>query len=482
MTSRRHKWVAALRPQSPHCVFLAALLLAAGIACSGAEQTSAGQAGASGVGDALFPTQGNGGYDVSHYNLTLDYVPDTNRLKGSAAITARATQHLRRFNLDFAGLKVLAATVNGANARPTRNKNELTLTPANVIEKGETFKAIVEYGGTPRTLEDSDGAVEGWIETDDGATALGEPTGSMTWFPGNHHPSDKATYDIAVTVPNDADGDPYDVVSNGELTKKENQGDHVTWRWNCREPMASYLANVTVGYFDITKDRTADGLPIYIAVDPDETEGAEESKGLVSEVVDWASRRFGPYPFSSVGAIIDHLPDLGYALETQTKPYFGSAPDETLLVHELAHQWFGNSVTPRTWKDMWLNEGFATYAEWLWEEENGGRTARQTFESFNNGTHPESKGIWEFPPADPPSGGQVSDPPVYDRGAMALHKVRETVGDEDFFVILRAWTKQHRHGNADTAEFIALCEMTSGKDLSALFNTWLHEEGKPKDE
>ncbi|MEV0501173.1 M1 family metallopeptidase [Streptomyces spectabilis] len=437
--------------------------------------------GAAGVGDALFPALGNGGYDVSHYALALDYVPETNRLEGTATITARATQGLSRFNLDLAGLTVRTATVNGADARFTRKNNELTLTPTRAIENGEVFKAAIRYDGTPRMIEGSDGGTEGWIETDDGATALGEPTGSMTWFPGNHHPSDKATYDITVSVPKDEDGDPYDVVSNGELKREEDTGRRVTRRWSSDEPMAGYLANVAVGYFEIHKGWTSDDLPVYVAVDPDETEDAEEVKDLVPEITDWAGTRFGPYPFSSVGAVVDHLPGLGYALETQTKPYFGSAPEDTLLVHELAHQWFGNSVTPRRWKDMWLNEGFATYAEWLWQEDHGGKSAREIFESFYDGTHPESEGIWDFPPTDPPGAGRVSDSPVYGRGAMTLHKVREAVGDSTFFGILRGWTKRHRHKNVDTQEFIAFCEAKAGKDLTEVFDAWLFGESKPKD-
>ncbi|MBB5108020.1 hypothetical protein AB0B67_14180 [Streptomyces spectabilis] len=206
------------------------------------------------MGDALFPALGNGGgYDVSHYALALDYVPETNRLKGTATITARATQGLSRFNLDLAGLTVRTVTVDGTRARFTRKKNELTLTPTRAIENGEVFEAAITYDGTPKMIEGSDGGTEGWIETDDGATALGEPTGSMTWFPGNHHPSDKATYDITVSVPKDEDGDPYDVVSNGELKREEDTGRRVTRRWSSDEPMASYLANVAVGYFEIHK-------------------------------------------------------------------------------------------------------------------------------------------------------------------------------------------------------------------------------------
>ncbi|MGW6908602.1 M1 family metallopeptidase [Streptomyces sp. NPDC054940] len=460
-----------------------ALLLAMTTSCtssaSGDDSAAGPKPGAAGVGDRLFPALGNGGYDVAHYGLTLDYVPENNRLKGTAVITARATQDLSRFNLDLSGLRVRTATVQGAKAQFSREKDELRVTPAKPVKDGEIFKTVVTYDGTPRTIENDDGGLEGWIETDDGATALGQPSGSMTWFPGNHHPSDKATYDITVTVPKDEDGDPYDVVGNGELTAQEDNGDSVTRHWRTEEPMAGYLAHISVGYFEIDKGRTDDDLPVYIAIDPDESEDAEDVKDLVPEIVGWASKRFGPYPFSSTGAIVDHLPDLDYALETQTKPYFDEAPDETLLVHELAHQWFGNSVTPRQWKDMWLNEGLSTYAEWLWEEEHGGRDTDEIFEDFYDGTDSESEGIWAFAPADPPSAARVSDPPVYGRGAMVVHRLRKAVGDETFFDILRTWTRQHRHGNADTRQFIALCEARSGKNLTKLFDAWLFNKEKP---
>ncbi|MER6333421.1 M1 family metallopeptidase [Streptomyces sp. NPDC001034] len=461
----------------------AALCLVMSTACAGpatGDGTAAdARPGAAGVGDRLFPALGNGGYDVTHYGLTLDYVPETNHLKGTAVITARATQDLSRFDLDLSGLRVRAATVHGAKAHVARSGDELVVTPARTVRNDEVFTTIVTYDGTPRTIEGDDGGLEGWIETDDGSTALGEPTGSMTWFPGNHHPSDKATYDIRVTVPKDEEGDFYDVVSNGELIAEEDKGGTVTRHWRTEEPMAGYLAHVSVGHFEIHKGWAHGHLPVYVAVDPDESEDAGAVARLVPEIIDWADERFGPYPFSSTGAVVDHLPGLDYALETQTKPYFAEAPDEALLVHELAHQWFGNSVTPRGWKDMWLSEGMATYAEWLWEEDQGGRSTDEIFEDFYDGTDAEAEGIWAFPPADPPGGGRVSDPPVYGRGAMVMHKVREAVGDEAFFGILRTWTRQHRHGNADTRQFVSLCESRSGKDLTELFGTWLFNKKKP---
>ncbi|MET8682837.1 M1 family metallopeptidase [Streptomyces sp. NPDC004732] len=479
MTDDPHQEYTILRPRLRHAALFTALVLTSTVACTSSLSRPADRgtatAAATGVGDHLFPALGNGGYDVAHYALTLDYTPDTNHLTGTAVITARASQDLPRFSLDFTGLRVHDAAVDGSDARFSRTKNKLTLTPAQVIGKGETFKTTVRYSGTPRTITHADGGEEGWIETDDGVAALGEPTGSRTWFPGNHHPSDKATYDIAVTVPSE-----YTAISNGTLRETRRKGKRTTFGWRAPEPMASYVATVATGVFDVSTSTTDDGLPLYTAVDPDEADGPVDVSEMVPEVIDWASDRFGPYPFSSAGAIVDHLPDLGYALETQTKPYFDRAPDTRLLVHELAHQWFGNSVTPRAWQDMWLNEGFATYAEWLWDEEHGHRSAQETFDSFYDGTHPESEGIWEFPPADPPTATRVSDSPVYGRGAMTLHQLRKAVGDRTFFSIVRTWAREHRHGNADTEQFIALCEEKSGRDLSNLFETWLFSADKPE--
>ncbi|MFC5719988.1 M1 family metallopeptidase [Streptomyces gamaensis] len=470
ITARRH----------PHRLahLLAPALLVLVTACGGTGGTgggghASGKPRATGVGDPLFPKLGDAGYHVRHYGLTLDYEPEGNHLRGTAAISARAAQDLGSVTFDFKGLKVRSATVDGQPARTSRAGDKLTVTPRSSVGKGSDFETVVVYDGVPKDVTDADGeSTEGWVETDDGAVALGEPTGSMTWFPGNHHPSDKATYDVTVTVPAD-----YTAVANGELKRKDVHGGRATFAWHNPEPMASYLASVAISPFKVTETR-ADGLPVYLAVHPEETEAGARLEKLLPEVLAWESGMFGPYPFSSAGAVLDHNAYIDYALETQTKPYFDSAPSDKLVVHELAHQWFGDSVTPRTWKDMWLNESFAQYAEWMWEEAHGGRGVQQIFDDHYDGKDPESKGIWDFPPGDP-TPVTISDSPVYGRGAMVLHKVRQTVGDATFFDIVRTWTSEHRYGNVDTAEFVALCEKKSGKDLGELFRTWLYTQGRP---
>ncbi|WP_043673408.1 M1 family metallopeptidase [Streptomyces xylophagus] len=472
-----------LVPALTACALALALTACTG---SGAQGTS-GAPGASGVGDPYFPNAGNGGYDVTHYALTLAYTPDTHRLTGTAEITARATHDLSAFDLDLKGMQVKSLTVAGRKARWTRKGQELTVRPPATLPEGETFRTTVRYSGTPETITDPDGSEEGWLRTADGALALGEPTGSMAWFPSDNHPSDKATYDITITVPKGLQA-----VSNGELrtetttetTTGDGSGATTTYSWRTTHPMATYLATVAIGHYDITRTTTKNGLPVYTAVDPHEAAASRKVLARLPEIMEWEEYNFGSYPFSSTGAIVDRRGDAGYALETQTRPFFPGAPDTATLVHELAHQWYGDSVTPKTWRDMWLNEGFATYAEWLWDEDHDGDTAQETFDALYKGDYydnkADSEAIWAFPPAKPTSAAHISDSPVYERGAMVLHKIRRTVGDARFYDIIQGWAAAHRYGNADTADFTAYVEkMAPGKDFGGIWKDWLYGDGKP---
>ncbi|MER6731321.1 M1 family metallopeptidase [Streptomyces puniciscabiei] len=449
-----------------------AALLALALTGTACDAGVHGTPGGSGVRDPYFPKAGNGGYDVGHYDLTLDYTPATRRLTGTAVITARATKDLSAFDLDLAGLHVDSVDVEGKQARFNRAGQELTVRPHDDLSKGETFRTTVRYSGTPQTLTDPDGSKEGWLPTADGALGLGEPVGSMAWFPGNHHPSDKATYDITVTVPQGLQA-----VSNGELADQSTKGGRTAWHWHTAQPMASYLATVAVGHFDIARSTGPHGLPVLTAVDPTQAKASEQALAQLPDVIKWEEINFGPFPFSSTGAIIDRPDDAGYALETQNRPFFPGAPDTGTLVHELAHQWYGDSVTPRSWQDMWLNEGFATYAEWLWQEDHGGKSAQQTFMDYYNG---DDEAIWAYPPAKPSSAAHISDSPVYQRGAMVLQKIRQKVGDDTFYDIIQGWAATHRHGSASTADFTAYVEKKAPhKDFTEIWKDWLYGNGKP---
>ncbi|WTK08339.1 M1 family metallopeptidase [Streptomyces sp. NBC_01530] len=453
----------------------AVILALALTACDGGVH---GTPGGSGVHDPYFPKAGNGGYDVSHYDLKLAYDPaGGHRLTGTATITARATQDLSAFDLDLKGLDVDEVTVEGRRARWNRAGQELTVRPRGDLDDDETFSVTVRYSGTPQTITDPDGSHEGWLGTDDGALALGEPTGSMAWFPGNDHPSDKASYDIAVTVPKGLQA-----VSNGELTGETNGKNRTTFTWHSAEPMASYVATVAIGHYDISRSTIGkDRLPVYVAVDPAQAKASRKVLAKIPEIIEWEEYNFGPYPFSSTGAIVDRGHDAEYALETQTRPVFPGAPDTGTLVHELSHQWYGDSVTPKTWRDMWLNEAFGTYAEWLWDEDHGGHTAQQTFDALYDHGEDDHEDLWAFPPAKPSNAAHISDDPVYQRGAMVLHKIRQTVGDDTFYDIIQGWAAAYRHRNADTDDFTAYVEKKApGKDFDEIWKDWLYGDGKPK--
>ncbi|MGW3131504.1 M1 family metallopeptidase [Streptomyces sp. NPDC001123] len=446
-------------------VAVAALLAAAGTA-------SASTIGAAGAGDPYFPLSGNGGYHVSHYDLTLRYDTSSRHLDGRAVLTARATEKLTRFDLDLSGLKVTRVTVDGRTARFSRSGQELVVTPARALAKGRDFRVTVVYNGTPQQVTDPDGSADGWIRTDDGAFVAGEPQGAMTWFPANSHPKDKSSYDFTITVPKGRTA-----VANGVLLGQHTSGGRTTFRWRQTEPMAAYLATATVGKFKVQQYTTRDGIKVYNAVDPRETSGSAAVLKKLPSVLEWESKLFGPYPFLSAGSIVDHAPSVGYALETQGRPIYDSAPDLSTLVHENAHQWFGDSVSLTAWKDIWLNEGFATYAEWLYSEQHGGDSAQKNFDALY--AKPASDELWAYPPGDPGSGKNIFGEPVYARGAMALHELRKAVGDPVFFRILRAWASEHRYGHGTTAEFVKLAEGESGKDLGSLFQRWLYQKGKP---
>jgi len=453
---KRHLLAAAL------CV-CAALFLPAAVAAADFSPGSAGS------GDPYFPLAGNGGYDVAHYGLSLSYQPKGNLLTGKATIRATATQDLSRFDLDLHGFAVTRVLVDGVPASFARDGQELMITPAAGIVDGAPFVVTVRYTGVPEVVVDTDLSAEGWIPTDDGAFVAGEPGGSPAWYTCNDDPEDKATYDFAVTVPQGLT-----VMANGVLLWHKTADGRTTWRWRETDPMSSYLATVTLGRFDLTQYQV-DGVPTYVAVDPTLPKG--KGLGKLPAIIRFFSGLYGEYPFTAAGAIVDRAKTVGYALECQTKPIFSSMPDESTLVHETAHMWYGDSVTLKDWPDIWLNEGFATFSEWMWTEKQGRKSAHQQFKA-NYSSSADPGWTWGIAIGDP-GPADLFAWPVYVRGAMTLQALREKIGDAAFFGVMREWAQQHRYGTVTTPEFIALAEARSGMDLDAFFQVWLYQPGKP---
>jgi len=447
---------------------------------------SAGQpvAGALEIGDPYYPGLGNGGYDVEHYHLDLDLDSTSDELSAAVSLRARALHELASFSLDLYGLEVESVLVDGAVASFERRgpapaadgkpapPEELVIQPAQPIATGATFDAVVRYGGSPAGRPDP--AIPfmpiGWSQTDSGVYVVSECIGASSWFPCNDHPSDKATFSFRVTVDK-----PYTAAANGVLVEEIDLGERRTFVWKARDPMATYLATIAVAEFSVLELEGPRGIPVRIYHPKDSKEGELAPFRRQPEILGFLETVFGPYPFEAAGAVISYE-QIGGALECQTMPVYGRGMNEVVIVHELAHQWFGDCVSPALWRDMWLNEGFASYAEWLWSErerdkegyERHARTAYQRLRKSKTGS-----------PFDP-GVSRVFSSRVYTRGAMVLHGLRQEVGDETFFRILRTWVETFDDANGSTEEFVRHAAEIAGRDLKPFFDAWLFSDVTPE--
>jgi hypothetical protein len=642
--------------------------------------------GAADVGDPYFPGAGNGGYDVDRYDLDIAYDPATDVLHGIATIRARATQDLSSFNLDFEGLQVKSVRVSGRTASWTREGKELVVTPARGLRERRAFKVVIAYSGIPGPVDDPLFGDAGFLATEDGALAIGQPFSAATWYPVNDHPSDAAEYRIRITVPEGVEA-----ISNGQLRRHRSRAGHEVWVWRAREPMASYLSFMAIGQFDI-RQYSSDGLRFLDAIDvqllepfaprtgarfaisqraegsykrltrtisvpesgarlsfwvrrstesgwdnffveartagrddwttlpdvnghtnhesfvgcqyelglhpflthyltatdegcdPTGTTGewhaasgissgyeqwkvdlsdyagtdvqvsaqlrerrplpaqrrvrrrhkvstgkgstsfeadrypmdrwaatvrrgqpANENNWVVGEAADapapigetieaafdrqpeiisFLSTIFGPYPFRDAGGVVDSI-DVGFALETQTRPVYSPGffstqqSGDDVVVHELAHQWTGDKLRLGRWQDIWLNEGFATYAEWLWSEHEGRETAQQLFENYTTNVWPDpADPFWSVTIGQPQDASVLFDAAVYYRGAMTLQALRNEIGDPAFFQLLRSWGSQGP-ATVTTEDFIRVAEGVAGRQLDELFERWLLTPERP---
>ena len=425
--------------------------------------------GADGVGDPYYPQDGNGGYRVGHYDVRLDYDPaKPDHLAGDARISAVATQNLSSFDLDLIGFTVSSVTVNGHAAAFTRTgEHELVITPSAAIPCGATMDVRVVYAGTPGFW---------WFTTDDNgsAQALAEPHSATSWYPVNDTPSDKATFTLTTTVP-----DGWNVIGNGEPLPPVSHDGRTSYVWRESHPIASYLTAVVINKFQLETSHLSDGKPVYSAFLPG-SDNSRASAARLPEVIDFLSSKFGPYPFSSAGGIY-LTGDGGGGFEVQERPFYpnGVTPQYfTDLVHENAHQWFGDSVSVTDWRDICVKECFATYAEWLWREVKDGEDLDATYRK-TLAEHKNDPAFWQEPLYNP--GADSFYGGSYTVGPLMLHALRRTVGDPAFFHTLRDFLAQHRYGNATFADFEKLAAQESKMDLQGFFLAWAHSSTVPAD-
>ena len=422
--------------------------------------------------EPFFPGAGSRAYDVEKYLVSLDYKPRSGRIAAATGIYAHAGDELRRFSLDFLGPRVVEVRVDTREARFRRRDGKLEIFPEKAVAEGDRFSVSVRYKGVPPKVVDPDGTPEGWYRTDDGVIAVGEPQGTAAWIPCNNVPWDKARFHFEVTVPAGLKA-----VANGRLGPVARPDGRARYRWSERAPMSPYLAVLNIGRGELVKSR-AWGRPAWTLIDPRLARGSRPVLAALPEVIRFQSRLFGPYPFGAAGSIVDYAPELGYALETQSRPIYAYVPDLTTVVHETAHQWFGNSAGLERWPEIWLNEGFATWAQWYYAERHGGRSAKAIFERLYE-VPASNEAFWNPPPGHPGTASHLFDPSVYVRGAMAVQALREEIGTKRLLRVLRRWTREHRYGSATIKEFILLAERVSDRDLDPLFRRWLYQRGKP---
>lgn len=435
--------------------------------------------GATSLNDPFVGDFGNGGYDVRAYELELDWFPEDRRLEGVATIRALATQHLTAFNLDLVGFDVTAVEVDGETASLERVDSELTITPAVPIANDAAFVVTVSYDGSPVENDifgpPPPGVASGWHTYDDYVAVFGEPLSASTFHPANDHPSDKASFRYTISAPS---GD-Y-VAASGTLESTTVNGDRSTWVYDSPDPQATYLTTILIGPFELVEaGESASGIRIRNVIDSDLVATATPVLAPQADMMDAFEQLFGPYPYEEYGAAVIEN-GFGGALETQTLSIFGADIieatfiAEAVVAHELAHQWFGNNVSVESWADLWLNEGFATYSEVLWEEARDGSF---DFDAWAKDLGFQADGISSV--IQPPPVGDLFNGGVYQRGALTLHALRIAVGDEVFFDILREWNVRFAGQSASTADFEALVAELSGTDQTELFDAWLREEGLP---
>jgi aminopeptidase N len=434
--------------------------------------------GKPGLGDPYYPQAGNSGYDVTKYQIVINWDPTTQTLTGTTTISARATQQLNSFYFDLV-LKTNKVTVNGASAQfAQKGFSDVYVKPENPIPAGGAFQVVVAYAGKPADYEQGD--THPWWSSDGEWTAAGEPESSAWWYPANDHPSDPALMDVSIRVPAGMQA-----ISVGRLESADagNEKDFDTWHWIARQPMASYLNFMTIGHYEL-KQGIDHGLPYVYAVS--EKLSAEQRKTAFAALTSSGQRlrtlesMFGPYPFTELGGVVPGNRLWFGGLETQTRPVYNAKSildrnfEPGLLTHELAHMWFGDNVTVRQWNDIFTTEGYASWAQWGAAERTGGPKANdalnRTYERLKNNAD-----FWKIAMIDP--GKAHLFDAVYVRGPMALQALRNVIGDEAFFKLSRDWAQDP--GSRSLEEWMAAAQSYTTVDLGPFFRAWIYSPTAP---
>jgi aminopeptidase N len=473
------------------------LVAVAAVLVLGAASASAASPGAAGIGDRLFPGLGNGGYDVQHYDLDLRYATDNpaQSLLGTATITARATQSLSRFDLDYGAQGISAVTVNGSPAQWSQHGEELVITPSHALSNGSRFVVkVVGFRATPTPPNPDDFSTEAFFITPDGSATAPQPNFAHLIYPSNDHPSDKATFTFRIDVPAGEQA-----FANGDLVDRRTHDGRTLWTYEERDPMATELTQIATGHFDVTNRGSHRGIRLRDVTSPTYTDFLEPDLAREPGHIDWLEARLGAYPFDIYGSFVVNA-NLGFALETQTlslydNTWFTDTPQdvwEPTMVHELSHMWFGDSVAPRRWSDLWINEGHASWFEFIFAAQNG-------FLEGDTENYPDENGYANFndlmravyahgdqwradwgPVAKPTDEDALFTFQQYHGGALVLYALRQKVGAAMLEHIDREWLRHYRGRSAGTRQYIRLAARVAHRpDLRPFLRDWLYGTKTP---
>ncbi len=430
---------------------------------------------ASGIGDPYYPADGNPGYNVVSYHVVLDYYTKHESIRATTVVRSLAKQRLTSFHLDLKGLRVGSVAVDGRRATwARRGAHELVVTPARAVRSGEPFATRVTYAGKLRYVLDA-GSPSGWTSarTPGSGFIAGEPHGCAIWYPCNDHPTDKARFSLTATVPR-----PLAVISGGDQGRTSagvRHGAKVrTYRWRLGERTATYLTTMYIDKLTFERSRLADGTKVVSAYGP-RPGRAQQRESKLPEILRVLSRRWGQYPAPQAGGIFvsDSIP---YELETYTRPVYSRSTSLITIVHENGHQWWGDNVSLRRWRDICLNECLASYSEWLWDEHNGVNLDRRYRHQIKErGRHLFRMNLYDMGP------DHEFDFAVYVKGKFFVHALRNKVGDRRFFSAMRSIQRNFAGGNISMNALRNHLERRTDVDLRSFWRQWVYKTVVPSD-